>query len=64
MSELWQDLLTAFALMLILEGLLPVFAPKAWIRTMQDVARLGPRTLRVIGLACMIGGALMLQWLL
>jgi len=63
-SDLWQDLLTAFALLLILEGILPVLAPKAWISSMLEMARMGPKTVRVVGLVCMLAGALMLQWLL
>lgn len=63
-SELWQDLLTAFALLLVLEGILPVLAPKTWINSMLEMARMGPKTVRVVGLTCMLAGALMLQWLL
>ena len=47
MSPLWEDLLTAFALLLILEGFLPTVAPRAWMRAMLDAARLGPRGIRV-----------------
>jgi len=58
---MWEDLLTAFALLLILEGLLPALAPKAWLRAMQDAMKLGPRGLRVVGFSLMLAGALLLN---
>jgi uncharacterized protein YjeT (DUF2065 family) len=58
-----QDLLTALALVLILEGLLPGLAPGAWLKMMRDVARLGPRGIRIAGIACMVTGAILLQFL-
>ncbi|MEJ2534612.1 MAG: DUF2065 domain-containing protein [Gammaproteobacteria bacterium] len=64
MSPFWEDLLTAFALLLILEGFLPTVAPRAWMRAMLDAARLGPRGIRAVGIVCMISGALMLHWFL
>ncbi len=63
MSDLWHDLLTAFALVLIIEGLLPVLSPRTWIRAMVEAARLGPRGIRLVGIICMLTGAVMLQFL-
>jgi uncharacterized protein YjeT (DUF2065 family) len=60
---MWDDLLTAVALVLILEGLLPGLAPRAWMKAMQDAARLGPKGIRVVGILLMLTGALMLQLL-
>lgn len=59
---MWEDLLTAFALLLILEGLLPGLAPQAWLRAMQDAMRLGPRGLRIVGISLMLAGAVLLQF--
>ncbi len=56
-------MLTAFALLLILEGLLPGIAPSAWIRVMRDAARLGPRGIRIAGFISMLSGAMLLQFL-
>ena len=61
---MWQDLLTALALVLILEGLLPTLAPKKWLKAMEDAARLGPRGIRLLGIICLLSGAVMLQLLL
>ena len=58
-----QDLLTALALVLILEGLLPVISPTSWLRMMMDVARLGPKRIRLVGVICMLSGAVLLQFL-
>ena len=60
---MWDDLLTALALLLILEGLLPGIAPAVWLKVMRDAAKLGPRGIRIVGIICMLSGALMLQLL-
>ncbi|NIP17727.1 MAG: DUF2065 family protein [Xanthomonadales bacterium] len=58
-----QDLLTAVALLLILEGLIPGISPTTWLRMMQDAAKLGPRGIRIIGISSMLAGALLLNFL-
>lgn len=55
--------MTAFALLLILEGLLPVIAPQAWQRAMQELSRSNPQIIRVVGIICMLTGAVWLQFL-
>ena len=64
MDSLLKDLATAFALLLILEGLLPALAPEHWLKAMMEAARLGPRGIRLIGIICLLSGAVMLQLLL
>ncbi len=58
-----QDLFTAFALLLIIEGLLPVLAPQAWQKAMQELSRYNPKAIRIGGIVSMLGGALLLQFL-
>ena len=58
-----QDLLTALALVLIIEGLLPGIAPSTWIKVMSDAAKLGTRGIRIAGIISMLSGALLLQFL-
>jgi len=58
---MFQDLLTAFALLLIIEGLMPGVAPLAWQRYLREVSGMNPRTIRVVGIASMLGGAILLQ---
>jgi uncharacterized protein YjeT (DUF2065 family) len=55
-----SDLLTALALVLIIEGLLPGIAPTAWLKAMTNAAKMGPKGIRVAGFICMLSGALLL----
>ena len=55
--------MTAVALLLILEGLLPGLAPSTWLKVMRDAAKLGTRGIRIAGIISMLSGALMLQML-
>jgi len=55
-----EDLLTALALVLILEGLLPGLAPSIWMKMMRDAAKLGPQGIRIAGIISMLSGALLL----
>ena len=60
---LLKDLVTAFALLLIIEGLLPLFAPQFWQKTMQDLSRISPKAIRIGGIISMLAGAVLLQFL-
>ena len=54
---MWQTLLTAIALVLVIEGLLPAIAPKAWRESLQQIMQFDDRTIRTVGLGSMIIGA-------
>ena len=56
----WQDLWAAFALYLVLEGLVPFANPGGMRRTLAMLSNLDDRTLRIFGLLSMIAGALLL----
>jgi uncharacterized protein YjeT (DUF2065 family) len=58
----WGDLWAAFALYLILEGLMPFLNPGGMKRTLLQLAQLEERTLRIAGLVSMIAGALLLYF--
>ena len=58
----WGDLWAAFALYLVLEGLMPFLNPGAMKRTLLRLAGLEERTLRIAGFASMIAGALLLYF--
>ncbi|MDT8321067.1 MAG: DUF2065 domain-containing protein [Xanthomonadales bacterium] len=58
-----QDLLTAVALLLIIEGLLPVIAPQVWQRALQELSRYHPKVIRIGGVISMLAGAVLLQFL-
>ena len=58
----WGDLWAAFALYLVLEGLMPFLNPGAMKRTLLQLAGLEERTLRMAGCASMVAGALLLYF--
>jgi hypothetical protein len=58
-----RDLMTAFALVLIIEGLLPVVSPRFWQKTMQELSQFNPKTIRTGGIISMLAGAFLLQFL-
>ena len=60
---LLRDLLTAFALVLIIEGLLPFIAPRFWQKTMRDLSEFNPQIIRVGGVIALLAGAVLLQFL-
>jgi uncharacterized protein YjeT (DUF2065 family) len=53
-------LLTAFALMLILEGLLPFIAPELWRAVFAQLVRLKNGQVRYLGLSSLMGGFVLL----
>ncbi len=59
---MWNDLLTAIGLLLVLEGLLPFLNPDRLKRTLLEIASLDNRTLRLIGLISMLIGLAVLYW--
>lgn len=56
----WSDLLAAFALYLVLEGLLPFANPQAMKRVMLSFSALADRQLRIWGLVSMSAGVILL----
>ena len=55
-----SGLLTALALMLVLEGILPFLAPASWRDTFRSLIELNDGQIRFIGLSSMLAGALLL----
>jgi uncharacterized protein len=54
------NLLAAFALMLVLEGLMPFLSPGTWRNVLRRAIELSDGQLRFIGLASMLSGLLIL----
>jgi len=52
--------LGALALMLVLEGLLPLFSPGAWRRMFERATQMSDGQIRFIGLCSMLVGLLLL----
>jgi uncharacterized protein YjeT (DUF2065 family) len=58
-----EVLLTALALMLVIEGLLPFLSPNGWRQVFARVLAMSDGQIRFMGLASMLAGLLGL-WLL
>ncbi len=56
----WQDLLTAIALLLILEGLLPFASPESIKKVYKTMSETPESTLRKVGLASIVAGLVLL----
>ena len=54
------SLLLAFALMLILEGLLPFFAPRVWRESFRRITALSDGQIRFLGLSSLLAGLVLL----
>ena len=57
---IWNDLLAAFALYLVIEGLLPFANPKGWRKSLFTIAQLNDSQLRGFGAAIIVAGLLLL----
>ncbi|MCW9015284.1 MAG: DUF2065 domain-containing protein [Gammaproteobacteria bacterium] len=57
---MWDDFFRAIALMLVFEGMMPFLSPNGWRQTMLQASQLPNKTLRVIGLASMLFGVVLL----
>ena len=57
---MWPALILAFALMLILEGLMPFLAPRIWRDGFRRVTALTDGQLRFLGLSSVLFGLLLL----
>ena len=58
-----HTLFLAFALMLVIEGLMPFLSPGSWRQTMLRVAQMSDGQLRFLGLSSMLVGLLALTFL-
>ena len=58
MTELW---VSAFALMLVIEGILPFTAPRVWRDAFRRITELSDGQLRFAGLASMMVGLVILS---
>ena len=56
----WQDFITAFALLLIIEGLLPFAMPDSIKKVYKTMVETPEITLRIFGLASIVAGLILL----
>lgn len=57
-----QDLLTALALMLVLEGILPFLRPRGARQTWFALSRMDDSRIRIVGLISMLAGLVLMQF--
>jgi len=57
---MWDVLFGAFALMLVIEGLLPFISPTTWRSVFERATRMNDGQIRFIGLCSMLAGLVML----
>ncbi|EIJ41766.1 hypothetical protein BegalDRAFT_0858 [Beggiatoa alba B18LD] len=57
---MWTELGTAFALLIIFEGIMPFINPSRFRQTLQAMAELNDKTLRIVGFVSMLFGLLLL----
>ena len=55
-----HTLLTALGLMLVIEGILPLFLPQAWRETFRRMLELKDGQLRFVGLTSIVGGVVLI----
>jgi uncharacterized protein YjeT (DUF2065 family) len=60
---MWSDLLTAFALVLIIEGILPFASPNTLKKVWQNISSMSDQSLRIMGLVSMLAGVVLLTLL-
>ena len=56
-----SSLLLAFALMLVLEGIMPFIAPTAWRETFRRLIQFSDGQIRFVGLTSMLIGLVLLM---
>jgi len=56
----WTEILTALALVFVIEGMLPFISPSRYRQMMAEITRLSDSNIRSVGLGVMIAGLLLL----
>jgi len=58
-----NSLLTALALMLVIEGLLPLLSPAAWRQVFARMLAMSDGQIRFVGLLSLLAGLTALLWI-
>ena len=56
----WTEILTAVALVLVLEGMLPFISPRKYREMVAEISRLADNHIRTVGFVVMIVGVVVL----
>ncbi|KHD06892.1 hypothetical protein PN36_31680 [Candidatus Thiomargarita nelsonii] len=57
---MWEELGIAFALLLVIEGIMPFLNPSGWRKTLRTVSEMDDKDLRIIGFLSMAIGVIVL----
>lgn len=57
---IWESIITALALMLVFEGIMPFISPAAMRKALLQVLQLNDKTLRIIGAGSMLSGLILI----
>ena len=57
---MWESIVPALALVLVIEGMLPFISPKGWRDAMSQAAQLPDKVLRTLGFISMLAGVIIL----
>ena len=57
---MWHELAVAFCLMLVVEGIIPFVSPGRWRKMLLVLDQIDDNTMRMIGLASMLAGTVLL----
>ena len=60
---MWEALLIGFALMLVLEGIVPFLYPAKWRNLVVTLSQISDKQLRTMGLMSMLVGIAILYWI-
>jgi len=56
-----HPVLAAFALVLVLEGIMPFLAPTQWKQMLQHISQMPDRQLRIMGAGMMVVGVILFK---
>lgn len=56
-----QTVLTTFALVMVLEGIMPFLAPARWRETVTRISQLSDGQIRFLGLGAILAGFILFQ---
>jgi uncharacterized protein YjeT (DUF2065 family) len=57
---MWKELFIAFALLLVIEGIMPFINPNTWRKALEATSKLNNNTVRLIGFLSMMSGVILL----
>ncbi len=60
---MWDELLIALALVMVIEGIMPFLSPSIMRSNLQKLIAMNDKNLRILGFLSMISGVTLLYWI-